>query len=89
MFQYVVAVLAFVLLYNPVTQLFSPAPPQIRRTPRPQVNEALLALEDLSNQTLRCPADSYSAHILSKAPLVVYIENFLSPEERSHLLDIR
>lgn len=88
MFPYVVAVLAFVLLYNPVTQLFCPAPPQIRRIPRPQVNETLLALEDVTNQTLRCPADSYSVHILSKAPLVVYIENFLSPEDRSHLLDI-
>lgn len=89
MLSYLVAVLAFVLLYNPVTQLLSPAPSPIRRTPRPQVNEDLLALEDTTNQTLPCPEDSYSVHIFSKAPLVVYIENFLSAEERSHLLEIR
>lgn len=89
MLSYVVAVLAFVLLYNPVTQLLSPAPPLIRRTPRPQVNETLLALEDVTSQTLQCPGDSYSVHIFSKAPLVVYIESFLSAGERSHLLDVR
>lgn len=90
MLSYVVAVLAFVLLYNPVTQLLNPAPPPIRRTPRPQVNETLLAIEDVTNQTpLQCPGDSYSVHIFSKEPLVVYIENFLSVAERSHLLDIR
>lgn len=88
MLSFVVAVLAFVLLYNPVTQLLSPAPPLIRRTPRPQVNETLLALEDVTDQTLQCPGDSYSVHIFSKEPLVVYIENFLSAGERSHLLDI-
>ncbi|KAG8165839.1 hypothetical protein KVR01_004391 [Diaporthe batatas] len=88
MFALVVAVLAFVLLYNPVTQLLSPAPPHLRRTPRPQVNESLLAVENLTNHTLPCPADSYSVHIVSRAPLVLYVENFLSPEERTHLLDI-
>lgn len=88
MLSYLVAVLAFVLLYNPVTQLLSPTPPLIRRTPRPQVNETLLALE--TNQTtLQCPGDSYSVHIFSKQPLVIYIENFLSAAERTHLLDIR
>ncbi|KAI3394167.1 hypothetical protein diail_3177 [Diaporthe ilicicola] len=88
MLSYIVAVLAFVLLYNPITQLLSPATPQIRRTPRPQVNETLLALEDVANQTLQCPGDSYSVHIFSKQPLVIYIENFLTAGERSHLLDI-
>lgn len=89
MLSYVVAVLAFVLLYNPITELLSSAPPQIRRTPRPRVNETLLALEDSLNQTLQCPGDEYSVHIFSKEPLVIYIKNFLSAEERSHLLDIR
>ncbi|KAK2604484.1 hypothetical protein N8I77_007411 [Diaporthe amygdali] len=88
MLSYVVAVLAFVLLYNPITELLSSAPPQIRRTPRPRVNETLLALEDSTNQTLQCPGDEYSVHIFSKEPLVIYIEKFLSAGERSHLLDI-
>jgi prolyl 4-hydroxylase len=89
MFSYLVAVLAIVLLYGPVMQLLSTAPPPIRRTPRPQVNETLLAIEDVTNQTLQCPRDSYVVHVFSKAPLVVYIEHFLSADERSHLLQIR
>lgn len=89
MFSYVVAFLAFLVLYNPIVQMLSPAPvPRIHRTPRPRVNETLLALEDDNGTALQCPEDSYSVHIVSKEPLVVYIENFLAADERSHLLEI-
>lgn len=96
MLSYLVGLLACLLfLYNPlsqgISQLFngiSPAAPQIRRTPRPRVNEDLLALDDWP-ANLTCPEDSYSVHLFSKEPLVIYIENFLTVGERSHLLEIR
>ena len=92
MYSYIVAFVAFlVLFYNPISELLSPGTPQIRRTPRPQINFDLLAPEqDTANGTsIQCPADSYSVHIFSREPLVLYIEGFLRPEERAHLLEIR
>ncbi|KAI0383027.1 hypothetical protein F5Y04DRAFT_37907 [Hypomontagnella monticulosa] len=89
MFSYVVAGIAVLLFaYNPVIHYFSPEPARLPRTPRPRINESLLAI-DATNQTFPdCPPDSYSVHIFSKAPIVIYIENFVSEDERSHLLEI-
>ncbi|KAK4238569.1 prolyl 4-hydroxylase subunit alpha-3 [Achaetomium macrosporum] len=92
MFTYLLALLPVLLYFsNPIVQFFSPSPPQIRRLPRPQLNEDLLALEaanttDISKYT--CPPNTYRVHIFSRAPLVLYIENFLALSERSHLLEI-
>lgn len=38
-----------------------------------------------------CPgeAEGYRVHLLSRAPLVLYIENFVSADEADHLVDIR
>ena len=37
-----------------------------------------------------CPnAEGYRVHLLSRAPLVMYIENFISETEANHLLDVR
>jgi prolyl 4-hydroxylase len=38
-----------------------------------------------------CPgeAEGYRVHLLSRAPLVLYIENFVSAAEADHLVDIR
>jgi len=38
-----------------------------------------------------CPdaAPGYRVHLLSRTPLIVYIENFVSDEEADHLVDIR
>lgn len=33
--------------------------------------------------------DGYRVHLLSRAPLILYIENFLGAEEADHLVDIR
>lgn len=90
MFSYVVAGIAvFLFAYNPIVQYLSPEPARLPRTPRPRINESLLAI-DVANETApNCPPDSYSVHILSKAPIVIYIENFLSENERDHLLEIR
>lgn len=40
---------------------------------------------------LNCPGEApgYRVHLLSRAPLVLYIENFLSGEEADHLVDNR
>ncbi|KAI3336476.1 hypothetical protein HD806DRAFT_7263 [Xylariaceae sp. AK1471] len=92
MFSYVVAGLAFLLFfYDPLTKYLTAGqePRRLPHTPRPRINESLLAI-DTGNETalLSCAPDAYSVHILSKAPLVVYIENFLSLDESKHLLDI-
>lgn len=98
MISYAVGLLACLLfLYTPLSQLLlgggsdssaPPPPPQIHRTPRPAVKTDLLAAEDWPGN-LTCPGDAYSVHLFSKEPLVVYLENFLSPGERAHLLEIR
>ncbi|TKA30913.1 hypothetical protein B0A54_14521 [Friedmanniomyces endolithicus] len=38
---------------------------------------------------LQCPEHNYRTHIFSTAPLMIYIDDFLSPEETAHLIDIR
>ncbi|RAL01751.1 oxidoreductase, 2OG-Fe(II) oxygenase family [Aspergillus ibericus CBS 121593] len=35
-----------------------------------------------------CPEDTYRVHLLSKDPLIIYIEDFLSAEEADHLVKI-
>lgn len=91
--SYGVGLLACALvLYTPLSQLLlSPhaaVAPQMRRAPRPAINESLLALDDWPGN-LSCEDAGYAVHLFSKAPLVVYIEDFLSASERAHLLEIR
>ncbi|KAI1155973.1 hypothetical protein F4825DRAFT_361937 [Nemania diffusa] len=91
MFSYIIAGLALLLFYNPVTEYLTAGrePRPLPRTARPRINESLLAIDtDDETAHLNCAPDAYSVHILSKAPLVVYIENFLSLDERKHLLEI-
>jgi prolyl 4-hydroxylase len=89
MFTYLLALIPILFLFSdPISQFFSSSPPRIHRLPRPRLNEDLLALESpSSNHT--CPPNPYTVHIFSRAPLFVYVENFLSPVERTHLLEIR
>ena len=35
-----------------------------------------------------CEHPQYHTHIVSTSPLVIYLENFITAEERRHLLDI-
>ncbi|ROT35919.1 hypothetical protein SODALDRAFT_54349 [Sodiomyces alkalinus F11] len=89
MFSYIIALIAFILVFsNPITKLFFPTSSLPSHSARPQLNESLLALESPNDAALSCNEDAYSVHILSSAPLVLYIENFLTQDERSHLLDI-
>ncbi len=94
MFSYIVAGLAVLLFFHdPLTRYLTAGqePRRLPRTPRPRINESLLAIDTGNGTTtpLDCTPDAYSVHILSKAPLVVYIEDFLSLDERNHLLEIR
>lgn len=92
MFSYIVCGLAILLFsYNPIIEFIAPdaAAPKILKTPRPAINESLLALDGADTPPPVCGVDAYSIHILNKAPLVVYVENFVSAVERRHLLNIR
>ena len=89
MFSYIIGLLACIIFfYNPLMQVLSPGPPRILRTSRPQLNHELLALET-PNSTKICEPDAYRVHVYSREPLVLYIENFLTRDERQHLLEIR
>lgn len=91
MLSYAVALVAIVLFFsNPLADLFFPSSRMSRnraRAPRPALNESLIAIESANDTS--CDPDAYGVHILSRSPLVVYIENFLSTAEREHLLEIR
>ncbi|KAJ0161921.1 hypothetical protein CTA2_5395, partial [Colletotrichum tanaceti] len=93
MISYVIGLVAVLVFFaDPVARFFSPSGAGGRarmvRTPRPQMNESLLAVEHPNATALSCPPDAYSVRIFSKEPLVLYIEGFLTSEERAHLLDI-
>jgi len=36
-----------------------------------------------------CEHPPYKVHLVSHSPLVIYLENFVTPKERAHLLKIR
>lgn len=91
MFSYVVVGVALLLFfYSPLQEYFSSGGvrPHVY-TPRPAINESLLATDAPGDRVPECAPHSYSIHILSKAPLVIYIENFLPTAERELLRDIR
>lgn len=90
MLTYIVALAgALIFLADPIGNFFYPQKTRLRHSPRPQFNESLLALDGVNDTVPICPPDMYTARILSTEPLVVYLEGFLSEEERKHLLDIR
>lgn len=91
MFSYIIALVAAVIfLGNPISQFFSTThKARVRLSPRPQLNESLLALDGPNDTAPVCAPDAYATHILSREPLVVYIERFMNEEERKHLLEIR
>jgi hypothetical protein len=44
--------------------------------------------EQVPLRDYNCQHPPYTIHLFSKAPLVIYISNFLTPSERSHLQEI-
>lgn len=92
MFSYVIGGIAvLIFLINPISEFFFPQQANTRRdhSQPPQLNESLLAINPPNFTLPECPPDAYVAHILRSQPLVVYLENFLSQDEREHLLNIR
>lgn len=94
MLSYVVALVACLVLFYQNTNTNtnntnSPHRNTIRRTPRPQINQSLLASQDGGAPGDCLENTGYKVHLFSKEPLVVYIEGFISEEERNHLLEIR
>lgn len=52
---------------------------------------SVLGAGDASQKKLNdyeCVHPPYKMHLLSKSPMVIYIENFITNEERLHLQDI-
>lgn len=51
-------------------------------------DDSFISPED--DRPLNCAwPDAYQVHILSREPLVIYIENLLSDAEADHLVDVR
>ncbi|KAH7313369.1 hypothetical protein B0I35DRAFT_480059 [Stachybotrys elegans] len=90
MLSYIIGFVAIVIFFsNPINQLLFPhQQSRTRLSPRPLLNESLLALDNANDTALECAPDAYSVRILRREPLVIYIENFLSEHERKHLLEI-
>ncbi|KAF5023741.1 hypothetical protein F66182_4174 [Fusarium sp. NRRL 66182] len=91
MFQYVIGLAAILVVFsNPISDFFYPdrAARTHEATQRPKFNESLLAVDAPDATVPECAPDSYVARIVSREPLVVYLEGFLSGHERSHLLEM-
>jgi len=96
MLSYIVAFVAFVVFFsNPIYQAIWPSSQRSRgdddgRLPHHiLLNESLVALPDPNFNGGECLEDGYLVRVFSQEPLVLYIENFLSEDERKHLLEIR
>lgn len=91
MFSYIIGLFAVLLFFSSHISLYiypQSSPTHRNLSKRPQLNESLLAINKPNDTAPECPPDSYIAHVLNSAPLVIYLENFLSGDERQHLLDI-
>lgn len=42
----------------------------------------------LAGDTYECVHPPYKVHIFSRSPLVIYITDFLTADERAHMLDL-
>ncbi|KAF9889104.1 hypothetical protein FE257_008081 [Aspergillus nanangensis] len=51
-----------------------------------ELDPNILSLDD--GVSVACPPDTYRVHLLSRDPLIIYIEDFLSEEEADHLVEI-
>lgn len=89
MFSLVIAGLAVLMFFWSQLMGGGGGARRLPRTSRPPINETLLALDAANDTAPVCPPDSYVVHIYSKAPLVLYIENFVDESQIEHLLEIR
>jgi hypothetical protein len=85
MLGYIAAILPlYIFVYLPVSNTLFGAS-QKPSAGFTQFNSSFIA----ANEPLSCPTHKYNTHIISQEPLVIYIEDFLSPDESTHLLKIR
>jgi prolyl 4-hydroxylase len=96
MIGYLLALLPlYIFVYLPVSQLLG-FPPSSSWSSSPSspgghdheysFNESFVAFEEPG---LVCPEHTYATHILSREPLVLYLEGWLSEGEIQHLLETR
>lgn len=86
MIGYIFALLPiYVLLYLPLQHMLSGSGDDASRFRGTAYNASLIA----SDEPRSCPSHNYNTFIVSRQPLIIYIENFLSPEESKHLLELR
>ena len=53
------------------------------------VGDAQLPLSDtLASKEYKCTDVPYKMHVFNKSPLVIYLENFITPGERLHLQNL-
>lgn len=92
MFSYIIGFIAVVVfIANPLSQFLLPNRDARMEAmaKRPQLNESLVAIDGPNSTAPECGGNAYVARILNREPLVIYLEGFLSREERTELLDIR
>jgi hypothetical protein len=86
MIGYIFALLPiYVLLYLPLQHMLYGSTEDALKFRGTRYNASLIA----SDEPLSCPPHKYNTFVVSRKPLIIYIENFLSPEESKHLLDLR
>lgn len=91
MIGYIVALLPlYIFVYLPLSSMIfgTSQKPSIQHA---TFNSSLIATDD-GDQPLSgvsCPSHDYNTFILSREPLIIYVEKFLSSDESKHLLDIR
>jgi prolyl 4-hydroxylase len=86
MIGYIVALLPlYMFLYLPISHMLYGTSEKAGNQQITNFNSSFIA----TNDPLSCPFHNYNTFILSHEPLIIYIENFLSPDESQHLLEIR
>jgi prolyl 4-hydroxylase len=94
MIGYILALLPlYIFIYLPISQLLFPSSNPSTSTRSSSTsshedtfNSSFIAPEE---RHLICPPHYYSTHILSREPLVLYLENWLSEDEILHLIETR
>lgn len=88
-FGYLLALIpAYILVLAPLSRLiFGPNPEDSENDvlDTSKIDPNLLSLIS-PDEVLNCSSHSYNVHIFSRAPLVIYIESFLSDDEASHMV---
>lgn len=91
----VLAVVGYILAGAPLLSIFSPSESNKSRSRAnyraPEVSQEMLETLVIPNRNLTCGDEHRfkGVHVLSREPLVVYIEGFLSAEEAEHVVEVR